>query len=152
MKIWSHPIAQNINEKFEKFSPKHLGQNFSIFFVHILDYATTSYFHFEMYWPLVWCVFLLFFLRNWRLQKGTSKIIWQGLQRAVTVIDWPNIADAKAPIAPLLNTPLSDLYDSEDFINFCGLLRKHELYKLTTIINAQWWKFKTPFLLSYQLP
>ena len=42
------------------------------------------------------------------------------------VIDCPNI---EAPIAPVLNTPLSDLYDSEDFINFCGLLRKHELYK-----------------------
>ena len=36
MKIWSCPIAQNMNEKFEKFCPEHLGQNFSNIFVHIL--------------------------------------------------------------------------------------------------------------------
>ena len=49
MKIWSRPIAQNMNEKFEKFSPEYLGQNFSNFFVNILGNATTSYFRFEIY-------------------------------------------------------------------------------------------------------
>ena len=52
MKIWSRPIAQNMNEKFEKFCPEHLGQNFSNIFVHILGNSTISYFHFEIYWPL----------------------------------------------------------------------------------------------------
>ena len=43
-KIWT--------KKFEKFCPKYSGQNFSNFFVHILGNATTSYFRFEIYWPL----------------------------------------------------------------------------------------------------
>ena len=43
-KIWT--------KKIEKFCPKYSGQNFSNFFVHILGNATTSYFHFEIYWPL----------------------------------------------------------------------------------------------------
>ena len=42
-KIWT--------KKFEKFCPEHLGQNFSIFLVHILGNAT-SYFHSEISWPL----------------------------------------------------------------------------------------------------
>ena len=41
-----------MNKKIEKFCPEHLGPNFSKKFFHILDYATTSYFHFEIYWPL----------------------------------------------------------------------------------------------------
>jgi hypothetical protein len=53
MKIWTHRIAQNMNKNFEKFCPEYLGHNFSIFFVHILGNATTSYFRFEIYWPLV---------------------------------------------------------------------------------------------------
>ena len=52
MKIRSHPIAQNMNGKFEKFCPECLGQNFSNFSVHILGNATTSYFHSEISWPL----------------------------------------------------------------------------------------------------
>ena len=52
MKILSIPSAQNMNKKFEKFCPEHLGQIFSNFFVHILGNATTSYFRFEMYRPL----------------------------------------------------------------------------------------------------
>ena len=38
--------------KFEKFCPEYLGQNFSKFFVQILGNVMTSYFHFEIYWPL----------------------------------------------------------------------------------------------------
>ena len=52
MKIWSCPIAQNMNGNFEKFCSEHLGQNFSKFYRHILGNASTLYFHFEIYWPL----------------------------------------------------------------------------------------------------
>ena len=53
MKIWSRRIAQNMNEKFEKFCPKSLEHNFSKFFVHILGNAMTSHFHSEISWALV---------------------------------------------------------------------------------------------------
>ena len=44
-KIWT--------KKFENFCPEYLGQNFSIFFVHILGKATTSYFQSDTSWPLI---------------------------------------------------------------------------------------------------
>ena len=57
MKIWSRHIAQNTKERIWKILPcilrQGLGQNFSKNFVHILGNATTSYFHFEIFWPSV---------------------------------------------------------------------------------------------------
>ena len=49
-KIWS--------KKFEKFCPEYLRQNFSNLFVHIFGNATTSYFHYEISWPLL-CNFII---------------------------------------------------------------------------------------------
>ena len=62
MKIWSPRIAQNI-------------------FVHILGNVTTSYFHFEIYWPLVGifldrgfirqnCLKILIFLKKAKKNNG----------------------------------------------------------------------------------
>ena len=81
MKIWSCRIAQNMNEKFEKFWPEYLGQNFSNFFVHILGNATTSYFHSEISWPLV------DLCRNQR----TFYLIGQGKLHNCDVILWQTI-------------------------------------------------------------
>ena len=44
MKIWIRPIAQTMNEKFEKFCHEHLWQNFSKSFVHTLVNAISYLF------------------------------------------------------------------------------------------------------------
>ena len=66
--------------KGQKFCSEYLGQNFSNFFVHILGNGTTSYFRFEIYWPLlngkltvkISSIFVVF-LENMNLKK---QILW----------------------------------------------------------------------------
>ena len=61
---WSRRIAQYMNEKFCR---KYSGQNFSVFFVHILGNVTTSYLHSEISWPLV----------EQQLSELHSKVTWK---------------------------------------------------------------------------
>ena len=63
-------------KKFEKFCPEHLGQNFSNFFVHILGNTMTSYFHFEIYWPLM-RAFRINFTPMWPLIARFSAVTFQ---------------------------------------------------------------------------
>ena len=106
MKIWTRRIAQNMNEKIWKI------------IVHILGNAMTSYFHFEIYWPLGHITSVQ---KQWSMIKCRSLIFFSArdISRAAPI----NKRATYASFITFFYVWISDRYITTNNIHTLGMSR-----------------------------